>query len=133
MRLPSALEKLPAIVRYYQAALLNTAFGYGLYALLVAAGLNMFVAQIVAQLCGMTFNYFTYSRHAFRDSVGSKSAFVLAYALNYLVGLLLLAGFATFIRSPYAAGFAATIGASLINYFVLKSLVFRARVAAPTN
>ena len=34
--------------RYYQAGIVNTAFGYGLYAAFVAAGLNMYVAQIVA-------------------------------------------------------------------------------------
>jgi putative flippase GtrA len=125
VKLIAALKNGPRLIRYYQAALINTAFGYGLYAALVALGLNMFVAQIVSQVCGMTFNYFTYSRHAFRDDKGSKLGFVLAYGANYLVNLVLLAVFALFMPSPYLAGLAATLTASLINYFVLRNFVFR--------
>ena len=73
--------------RYYQAGIVNTAFGYGLYAAFVAAGLNMYVAQIVAHVLGVMFNYLTYSRYAFADQSASKGRFILSYGLNYLLGL----------------------------------------------
>lgn len=130
MGLSSKLRKLSELIRYYQAALVNTAFGYGLYASLVALGVNMFAAQIAAHICGTAFNYFTYSRHAFRNSRGSKIAFVGAYGLNYLVNLALLASFALLIPSAYLAGLAATLAASVLNYFVLKNLVFQTPKAA---
>ena len=110
--------------RYYQAGIVNTAFGYGLYAAFVALGLNMYVAQIVAHLIGMTFNYFTYSRHAFRDSDVSKGRFIASYAVNYLFGLAALWGASQFIVSPYLAGFVAVAVVSLINYFILRHWVF---------
>ncbi|MEO6361382.1 MAG: GtrA family protein [Sphingomicrobium sp.] len=124
----STARKFSRLIRYYQAAVVNTLFGFGLYAILVAAGLNMFVAQGIGFVCGVTFNYFTYSRHAFRDRQGSKRAFVLAYGVNYLVNLALLAGFSLVLRSPYLAGLAATLIASLVNYFVLREVVFKQRV-----
>lgn len=122
-----ASGRLGQLVRFYQAAAINTAFGFGVYALMVRLGVNLYVAQVIAQVLGVTFNYFTYSRHAFRDREASKPSFVLAYVGNYLVNLALLWGFAHAVRSPYIAGLAATIAASLINFLVLRSLVFRRR------
>ena len=113
--------------RYYQAGIVNTTFGYGLFALFVALGLNMYVAQIMSHLLGMAFNYFTYSRHAFHDSDVSKSRFIASYAVNYLLGLGALWAISHVVPSPYLAGFIAVGIVSLINYFILKHWVFTAR------
>jgi putative flippase GtrA len=110
--------------RYYQAGIVNTVFGYGLYALFVAVGFNMYVAQITAHITGVAFNYFTYSRHAFRDFSGSKTRFILSYAANYLLGLAALAVASIVVRSPYLAGLIAIFFVSIVNYFILKHLVF---------
>ncbi len=126
------LRRLGRLVRFYQAAAINTAFGFGVFALMIRLGVNLYVAQVIAQVLGVTFNYFTYSRHVFRDRTASKWSYVLTYGVNYLVNLALLAAFARVIRSPYLAGLAATIVASLINFLMLRSLVFRrAREPAP--
>ncbi len=110
--------------RYYQAGIVNTAFGYGLYAAFVALGLNMYLAQILAHLLGVMFNYVTYSRHAFHDSTVSKSKFIASYAVNYLLGLAALWGASQFIASPYLAGFVAVVIVSAINYLILRHWVF---------
>lgn len=117
------------LFRYYQAGLVNMGFGYGLFALFVWAGLNMYVAQIAAHVLGVTFNYFTYSRYTFADQRGSKTRFILSYAGNYVLNLVTLALIAMVVVSPYIAGLAATIFVSLVNYFVLKRLVFSGRAA----
>lgn len=124
MGLRSAIKASAEIWRYYQAGIVNTLFGYALFALFVAVGLNMYLAQLVGHILGVIFNYFTYSRHAFRGIRGSKWRFVIAYAGNYLLGLAMLAAVATVIPSPYLAGLAALIVVSLLNYFILKHLVF---------
>ena len=115
--------------RYYQAGLVNTLFGYGLYALFVWAGVNMYVAQITAHVLGMTFNYFTYSRFAFAGRDGSKGRFIASYILNYVLGLIALAAAAQAIRSPYLAGLVSVVFVSIMNYFILKRLVFRVQSA----
>jgi putative flippase GtrA len=120
-------SRLAQLIRFYQAAAINTAFGFGIYALMIWFGVNLYVAQIIAQILGVTFNYFTYSRHVFRDRVAVKSSFILAYTSNYLVNLALLALFDRVFHSDYIAGLSATICASLVNYFALRSLVFRKR------
>lgn len=116
--------------RYGQAAAVNTAFGYGLFALLVWAGAERFAAQAIATVCGVAFNYLVYSRHVFRDRQASKASFVLAYAGHYLMNVALLALFGAVIASVYLAGLLATLTASLLNYLLLRSVVFRTRAAA---
>lgn len=110
--------------RYYQAGIVNALFGYALYAGLVAIGLNMYVAQVVGHVLGVVFNYFTYSRHAFRGVTGSKLRFIFAYTANYFVSLAALAAVSTVVSSAYVAGFMALVIVSLLNYFVLKRFVF---------
>lgn len=122
-------ERLTEIWRYYQAGVINTAFGFGAYSLLVWLGLNLFVAQLVAHLAGMGFNYLTYSRHVFRGAKPARLRFTLSYAGNYVVGLMMLYVCSHIISSPYLAGFASTVIVSVINYFALKYLVFRGKLA----
>ncbi len=115
------------LIRFYQAALLNTAFGIGAYLILVALGVNMYAAQAISHVMGMAFNYFTYSRHVFRDSKPAKTRFIASYAGHYVMGLAALAGISQFVPNPYIAGIGAALAVSVINYFVLRNLVFKAR------
>ncbi|WP_294256623.1 GtrA family protein [uncultured Sphingomonas sp.] len=121
--------RLLELWRYYQMGVLNTAFGLGTYALLVWLGMNMFAAQLSAHLLGMAFNYFSYSRHVFRDAAPAKLRFVLSYGANYLLGLATLAAVSRVVASPYLAGFISAFLVSIVNYFALKRLVFRAKAA----
>ncbi|HUD91925.1 GtrA family protein [Sphingobium sp.] len=129
MPLPVSRARLIELWRYYQMGVLNTAFGLGAYALLVWLGLNMFVAQLVAHLMGMAFNYVSYSRHVFRGAAPAKLRFILSYGVNYLLGLGALAAISRVIESPYMAGFLAAFLVSIVNYFALKYLVFRTKAA----
>jgi putative flippase GtrA len=120
---PRAL--LATLWRFYSVSVINTIFGYSTYALLITLGINLYVAQILSQLIGMTFNYFTYSRHVFREEEATLLRYTGAYAGNYLMNLALLALFHRVTRSAYLAGLLAVIVASLINLVILKRLVFR--------
>lgn len=119
-----SLAEWKRVIRYYQAGVVNMMFGYGLFALFVWAGLDMYLAQVMAHVLGVVFNYFTYSRYAFAGRPGSRARFVLSYAGNYFLNLGTLALVALVVGSPYVAGLIATVFVSLVNYFVLKRLVF---------
>lgn len=114
------------LFRYYQAGIVNILFGYVLFACLIRVGLLVYVAQAIGQIIGMAFNYFTYSRYAFAGQTSSKLNFVLSYACNYGMSVAALWCALNLVPSPYAAGLLATIAVSVINFFVLKRLVFRA-------
>lgn len=118
------MKDLSEIWRYYQAGILNTAFGYGLFSFLVWINLNIFIAQIVSHSCGTVFNYFMYTKHVFRSSEPVKGKFFVSYIGNYFLSLAALAIATRLVPSPYAAGFVSIIVVSLINYVILKRLVF---------
>ena len=122
-----SVDEWKQLWRYYQAGIVNALFGFGLYALFVRLGFNIYVAQICSHVLGVIFNYFTYSRYAFAGDQGSKFRFILSYAANYFISLAVLAGLAMFIRSPYLAGLMTTVIMSVLNFFVLKRLVFSRR------
>src|SRR6516165_8812796 len=86
-------EQLGEMIRFYQAGLVNTAFGFGLYTLFVYLGMNLFAAQLSSHACGMVFNYFTFQKHVFRSSNPKIFRYISSYAVNYFVSLALLAGF----------------------------------------
>jgi hypothetical protein len=77
----------------------------------------------------MAFNYVTYSRHVFRDAGPAKGRFVLSYALNYLMSLGTLALVARAVSNPYFAGFISAFIVSIVNFFALKFVVFRAQMS----
>ena len=113
------------LLRYYQAGVINTAFGYGCFAALVALGMNIYGAQITAHLAGMAFNYVTYSRYAFRGQRPSMTRYLGSYGVNYLLSLGALAALTHVGISAYVAGLGTIVVVSLVNYFVLKAFVYR--------
>lgn len=119
------LSSATRVWRYYKVGVVNTLFGYGIYALLLSMGLNMYAAQIIGHITGVAFNYFTYSRHVFQNAAASKLRFILSYTLNYAAGLAFLSLCAIISPSPYLAGLLAMVITSIINFFVLRRYVFR--------
>lgn len=113
------------VLRYYQAGIVNTLFGYGCFAALVWLGLDIFVAQLISHTAGTLFNYLTYSRYAFRSETGSPGRFVLSYAVNYLLSLGSLWALSRVVASPYVAGLLSIVAVSVINFAILKRFVFR--------
>lgn len=109
--------------------MLNTGFGYGVYALLLLVGTNLFAAQLIAHGLGMTFNYFMFRRHVFRGSRAAVVPYIAAYAVNYALSLATLAGLTRVLTSDYLAGFLSIVFVALVNFIVLKFLVFLPRSA----
>lgn len=124
-----ARVRLLEIARYLVAGVVNTAFGYGLYAGLIWLGLDRYVAQAIGYALGTGFNYLTYSRHVFTDAAPAKARFVASYAVNYLINLAGLKVASHAIPNPYAAGAMTTLGVVALNYLVLRRLVFRPKAA----
>ena len=78
-------------VRFLAVGVLNTAFGYGVFALLVIAGLNSGLALAIATMAGVFFNYFTTGRFVFANRGHALlPRFALAYAFSYGINLGLL-------------------------------------------
>ena len=123
------LARWQQIIRYYQAGIVNLAFGYGLYAGLIAFVISAYPAQALSHVLGMAFNYVTYSRHVFREAGPAKLRFIASYAVNYVLSLGTLAGLKQVLTNDYAAGLLAAVIVSIINSGALKYLVFNRKAA----
>jgi putative flippase GtrA len=87
--------------------------------------MNLYLSQLLAHFAGVTFNYIIYSRHVFKNSKAAKKRFAVSYVGNYLVSLVTLAGVAQVVKSQYIAGILTIFLVSILNFFVLKKLVFK--------
>ncbi len=125
----TGLRRLDQFWAYVRVGVLNAAFGYGVYAVLLFVGINLFAAQIIAHGLGMTFNYFMFRRHVFRDSRAAVVPYIAAYAVNYGLSLATLAGLNQVLASDYLAGFLSIVFVALVNFVVLKFFVFLPRSA----
>jgi putative flippase GtrA len=121
----SSMIRICEIGRYYAAGIVNTAFGFGTFSAFVWLGMNLYLSQLLAHFAGVTFNYIIYSRHVFKNSKAAKKRFAVSYVGNYLVSLVTLAGVAQVVKSQYIAGILTIFLVSILNFFVLKKLVFK--------
>lgn len=105
---------------------LNTAFGYSLFALLVFAGLHRGLALFVATCAGVLFNFFSTGRIVFGNRDASRlPRFVATYVAVYLVNLAfmeILIGAGT---GVYVGGAIAMLLATVVAYLLQSRLVFK--------
>lgn len=72
------------LIRFIAVGILNSAFGYGLYALLIHVGIIPEIALLVATVLGVIFNFATTARLVFRSSDSRLFfRFVAVYAVIY--------------------------------------------------
>lgn len=118
----------PAFIRFLFVGVLNTAFGYGMFYLLLSVGLLPEAGLLCATLAGVLFNFMTTSRLVFKQR-GAEFflPFIAVYVLVYLTNagtlrLLIIAGVtAALAQALLLAPFAA------MTYVLLKRFVYAAR------
>jgi putative flippase GtrA len=117
------------IIKFLIAGVLNTLFGYFVYAVLLVINTHYLAALFVATVAGVVFNYFSFGRIVF-NGLSSWLVFVKffsAYTIIYLINAALL-GLLTeyFLISPYIGQLSCIpIGVALswllMNYWVYKN------------
>lgn len=94
------------LIKFLGAGVLNTVFGYSIYAGLVFAGAPYLAALLAATILGVVFNYLSFGRIVFQGHSGWAvfGKFFAAYILIYGVNALLLSALTGFFDlNPYAA------------------------------
>ena len=78
-------------VRFLLVGALNTAFGYGVFALFILVGLHYGIAAALGTILGVLFNFQTIGRIVFesRDR-GLLARFAAVYAITYVVNVAAL-------------------------------------------
>jgi len=114
------------LLRFAAVGVLNTAFGYGVYALMLSIGLSYAAASAVGTVVGVLFNFKTTGALVFgsRDN-GLIFRFVAVYVVVYGVNLLGLWLLDQGGVDAYTAGLLTLLPAAILAYVLNKVFVFR--------
>ena len=113
---------------YLLVGLLNTLFGYSVFAFLIFLNIHYSIASLLSTIVGVLFNFKTTGRFVFDNRKNSLlGKFFMVYAVIYgcNVGLLkILDGFAV---DMYVAGALLLLPMALLSYVLNKKFVFEVK------
>lgn len=119
------LEKLRLLferkeIRFLFVGGINTAVGYGTFALCIFLGLHYVAAQIISTIIGVANSYFWNKYFTFRKrdkSLSEVVRFITVYAVSFIVNLGLLYILIDILKmNEYIAGCLGLIATTLISY-----------------
>lgn len=118
----------PRIFKFLSVGVLNTVFGYAVYAILIFVNVPYLTALFVATVAGVVFNYFSFGQMVFHGHSGwfVFGKFVIAYGVVYAVNAAFLRVLTKdFLFSPYVGQvicipLSVVLSWLLMNYWVYK-------------
>lgn len=119
-------ETSPALLlRYLLVGSLNTAVGYGVYCLMLAAGLNFAGASLFSLVFGVVLSFFTLGRYVFLSQLRGRFAkFLLVWAVLYIFNVTVIAIVIRFGFDAYLAGLIAAIPTLSAAFLAQRFFVF---------
>lgn len=125
-RLPIGRADIWQASRFLAVGVLNTAFGYVIFAAGILAGLPSGIALAIAMVIGVMFNFFTLGRLVFDSRDPTRlPRFVAVYALTYVVNLMLLRLVEGAGLGPLLAQLACLPVTVSLTFVLMRFLVFR--------
>ncbi len=113
-------------IRFLIVGVINTGFGYGLFALLIYVNFHYTLASLVSTILGVIFNFKTTGIIVFRNNNNNLIfRFFFVYGITYALGLIFLYITNMLNISNYAAWAVWLVPAAIISYFLQKVIVFR--------
>ncbi|MBU0762684.1 MAG: GtrA family protein [Candidatus Altiarchaeota archaeon] len=118
-------ETTTQFIRFILVGILNTIFGYTLYAVLIYSGLHYSIAVLAATIIAVLFNFKTYGRLVFKQNNNSKlMSFIAVYTIVYFVNVLGLAYLDSLGVDNYVGGAAMLIPVGVTAYTLNKKFVY---------
>lgn len=113
-------------LRFIIVGAINTAFGYGVYVLLVLATIPYQLATILSTILGIIFNFFTTGRIVFNNTDLRKVvSFFAAYFVVLIINLVLLTALVEAGFSKFFSPVAVLPVCVLVSFLLNKHFVFR--------
>ena len=118
-------------IRFILVGGLNTAFGLGVYCLMIWMGFSYVWATLVSQILGILLNFITTGTLVFENNDKRLIfKFVFSYVVTYFFNVGLNKIFqVTFDVNEYISGIGAIIISALISFYILKLFVYNAKSA----
>lgn len=115
------------LAHYLVVGAINTAFGYGVYALAIGLAAPLWLAALFAQVLGTLFNYFTYGSLVFKaaPSWPQIARFAIGYTFTYGLGVGCLYFLNNIGLNAYWAGIVNLGIMPIASFFINKYFVFK--------
>lgn len=111
--------------KYTLIGVLNTVFGYTIFAGGIYIGLPNWLALLSSTILGIVFNFKTFGCLVFDSQDNSRILiFIVVYGALYLLNLMLIKIFVSIGLSAYEAGFIAILLVIPISFYANKRFVF---------
>lgn len=121
------------LVRFLLVGTVNTAFSYGVYALMLYFGMNYAAASLIALVLGILFSFRTQGAFVFYNSDKTRfGRFVVAWGIIYLCNIAFIRVMLGFGFSAYVAGVLALPITTFLSYVIQKHFVFHRPTSSPT-
>lgn len=122
----------PAFLRFLIVGGFNTAFGYGIYALLIFIGLGYLLASTFSFAISLFFNFKTHGKFVFHDRPNrSFYSYVFSWLVVYLVNACFLVLLVNLGVDSYIAGALLILPISIFAFLIMRYVAFR--VDVPTK
>lgn len=113
-------------VKFILVGILNTAFGYAVFAILLFLGLHYTLAVILSTIAGIAFNFKTTGTLVFKNNNNKLIfKFIAVYALNCITGIIILRLAEISHINLYLAGILSTGLCAVIGFLLNKNWVFK--------
>ena len=115
-------ESTLRFIKFLGVGVINTLFGYGIFALFLFIGLHFSLACLFGTILGVFFNFFTTGRIVFNNKNNLLIwKFILVYAILYLFNVFFLSIINYFNGNLYIWGFV-LLGPMAVIAFLLNQL-----------
>lgn len=112
-------------IKFIAVGILNTLFGYGVFAALVSLHLHYAMALFLATVIGVLFNFKTIGKLVFNNTdYWLFGKFLLVYGVIYIINLSLVKFLLLFSLNIYISGAITMLITALISYYLNKTWVF---------
>jgi len=119
-------------LRFLAVGGLNTAFGYGLFALFILLGVHYAIAALLSTILGILFNFKTTGTIVFRSHSNALIVkFFAVYGVTYIVGVLVLKAFKALGVHVLVTAAVTLLPMAALSFVLMRAFVFpRVRNAA---
>lgn len=114
------------ILNFIGVGIINTLFGYCLYALFIFLGLHYSTAVFFATMLGVLFNFKTIGKFVFHKNDNRLIfKFVGVYTVVFCVNIIVIKVLLWYGMDEYIAGFCALIPSAIVSFVLNKMFVYR--------
>jgi len=116
------------LFRYLMVGIINTAFGYSVFALLIYSGLHYALAMFFATVAGILFNFRTFGRFVFGQSDSRLIwRFITVYGFLYVVNICCVFVLMMYMQNVYLANAITLVFIASLGFVLNRSFVYAKR------